>query len=279
MNGIVKGEGVGSTPSPFLCAAVTVLVPDPVAVPPLAEVPIFTGFARAVVEGVGPGRVWGDDRAAHAFHHYGMSLVWGAGLGAAFPAFAAHLREGTYRNKDEWLQIDPHWDHLGWDQALGVGRGAAERFTRLNFVFDRTLFEARHGRAVPPTGWQLQKLDRSAFERDGITVSPHFFWKDYAAFCDHGGGIAAWRGGELGAYAFSATRFDDWLEIGIETVAAYRGQGLARAVAVAMIARCLAQGLTPVWACRKENTASWHLAESLGFVVTKDVPFYRLAAV
>jgi RimJ/RimL family protein N-acetyltransferase len=86
------------------------------------------------------------------------------------------------------------------------------------------------------------------------------------------------RDGAIGALAFSATRFDDWLEIGIETRAAYRGQGLARAVAVAMIENCLAQGLTPVWACRKENTGSLHLAQSLGFVITTELPFYRLAA-
>jgi len=257
---------------------VTVLAVSPVAVPPLAEVPIFTGFARAVVERLGPGEVWGDDRAAYAYHHYGMSLLWGAGLGAAFPAFAAHLREGAYRKKDEWLQIDPRWDHLGWEQALGVGNGAVERFTRVNFTFDRMLFEARHGGAKAPAGWQLQRLDQGAFEYQGITVSPRFFWKDYAAFDAHGGGIAAMCDGELGAFAFSATRFDDWLEIGIETVAAHRGQGLARAVAVAMIARCLAQGLTPVWACRKENTGSLHLAKSLGFVVTKEIAFYRLPA-
>ena len=80
----------------------------------------------------------------------------------------------------------------------------------------------------------------------------------------------------FGAIAFSATRFDDWLEIGIETRARYRGQGLARAVAVAMIRNCLAGGLTPVWACRKENTGSLKLAQSLGFVITKELPFYRL---
>jgi len=81
---------------------------------------------------------------------------------------------------------------------------------------------------------------------------------------------------EIGAIAFSATRFDDWLEIGIETRAPYRGLGLARAVAVAMIEKCLAAGLTPVWACRKENTGSFVLAQSLGFVVVKELPFYRL---
>ncbi len=44
-----------------------------------------------------------------------------------------------------------------------------------------------------------------------------------------------------------------------------------------MIRKSLESGITPVWACRKENTGSLHLAQSLGFVITKVVPFYRLA--
>jgi GNAT superfamily N-acetyltransferase len=242
--------------------------------PPLAPVPIFTGFARAVLEGLNDGRVWLGDGAAHALHSYGMSLVWGEGVDRAFPALIEHLNAGTYRDKDEWLQIDPRWDHLDW-----AGRLRAEVFTRVNFQFDRALFEARHGASQVPSGWQIRSLGESAYDLADVTVTPCAFWKDYAAFVDHGGGMIAERDGEIGAMAFVATRFDDWLEIGIETRAAYRGQGLARAVAVAMIRKCLANGLTPVWACRKQNTGSLHLAQSLGFVISKELPFWRLERV
>ncbi len=246
------------------------------ACPPLNEVAIFTGFARAVVEGVAPGRLWTDGDAAHALHDYGMSLVWGEGIGRAFPALADHLREGAYRTRDEWLQIDPRWTHLEWDRALGVG-DSGQRFTRGNFQFDEATFRPRHAGPVLPPGWTLKPIGEREFDLPTVSVSPRPFWRNLADFRDHGGGICAARDGEVGAIVFSATRFDDWLEIGIETLEPFRGQGLARAVAVAMIEKCLANGLTPVWACRKENTGSFLLAQKLGFKITKELPYYRLS--
>lgn len=245
------------------------------ACPSLKEVAIFTGFIRAVLEGLAPGRVWTDGDAAHALHDYGMSLVWGDGVGRTFPALVGHLREGAYRARDEWLQIDPRWTHLDWDGALGVGR-EVERFTRVNFRFDEATFRARHAAPSLPSGWMLKPMGEGEFNLPSVIVSPRPFWKSFADFRDHGGGICAVRNGEVGAIAFTSTRFDDWLEIGIETLAPFRGRGLARAVAVAMIQKCLANGLTPVWACRKENIGSFVLAQSLGFNVTKELPYYRL---
>lgn len=243
------------------------------ACPPLSDVPIFTGFARMVLEGTSPGRVWAWDGAAHALHDYGMSLVWGAGVAKAFTEISRHLREGSYRNRPEHLQIDPRLADLDWDGSLGP---EVERYTRVNFRFDEAAFRARHAGPRLPPGWTLRAAGEAEFVRPDITVSPRPFWKSFADFVDHGGGVCAVKDGELGAIAFSATRCDDWLEIGIETLAAYRGIGLARAVAVAMIEKCLASGLTPIWACRKENTGSLHLAQGLGFVVTKELPFYKL---
>lgn len=240
--------------------------------PPLADVPIFTGFIPMVLNGLVEGRVWRDGDAAHALHGYGMSLIWGEGVDRAFAALIDHLNAGAYRDRDEWLQIDPRWGHLDWDRRL-----KAERFGRVNFRFDRAAFEARHGAPVLPAGWTIRPMTAAEFDLPDISVTPRAFWKSFAACRDHGGGMVAEREGEPGAIAFASTRADDWLEIGIETRSGFRGQGLARAVAVAMIAKCLASGLTPVWACRKENTASLMLAQSLGFAIAKEVPFWRLA--
>jgi GNAT superfamily N-acetyltransferase len=241
--------------------------------PPLKDVPIFTGFARAVLEGVSGGRVWRDGGAAHALHDYGMSLVWGEGVDHAFPALIDHLNAGAYRVRDEWLQVDPRWAHLDWD-----GKLRAERFHRVNFRFNRAVFESRYAAHAVPPGWTVRPLIEAAYDLSDVHVTPCAFWKDFAAFQDHGGGMMAEKDGDVGAMAFAATRFDDWLEIGIETREAFRGQGLARAVAVAMIRKCLGSGLTPVWACRQENTGSLHLAQSLGFEIEKVVPFWRLIA-
>ena len=55
----------------------------------------------------------------------------------------------------------------------------------------------------------------------------------------------------------------------------FRGMGLAKHAATALIDRCLAQGLQPAWSCRKLNIASLRLALALGFEPGIEVPYYR----
>ena len=121
-------------------------------------------------------------------------------------------------------------------------------------------------------------MTAAEFDLSGLSVTPRAFWRDAAQFLAHGGGLCAQREGTVGAIAFSSFRFDRTLEIGIETRPEHRGQGLALAVAIALIRRILAAGLEPIWSCRQENTASLVLAQRLGFVVTRQLPYYRLPA-
>ena len=188
---------------------------------------------------------------------------------------------------DEWLQIDPRALHLDWDRWLDAVPGnpdqppagpRVQRYTRVNFRFDAATFMQRHEMASPPGTWQLGTMTAAEFDLSGLSVTPRAFWRDAAQFLAHGGGLCAQREGTVGAIAFSSFRFDRTLEIGIETRPEHRGQGLALAVAIALIRRILAAGLEPIWSCRQENTASLVLAQRLGFVVTRQLPYYRLHA-
>ena len=79
-----------------------------------------------------------------------------------------------------------------------------------------------------------------------------------------------------GSLAFAAFRLEDQLEIGVETYPAFRGMGLAKYAAAAVIDYCIAEGLQPIWACRKQNAASLALALALGFVPSSEGPYYYL---
>ncbi|SDL38157.1 GNAT acetyltransferase [Microbacterium azadirachtae] len=244
----------------------------------LAQVEVNVGFARAVLEGLVTGQLHTSESHAgayHAVHPYGMSLIWGEGVGAAFDEIVAHLQAGRYRDRDEWLQIDPRWAGLPWERELTASPLRASVHERINFGFDPAAFDSAHGQA--PEGWAIVPADSTDFAQPGAVV-PREFWNDADQFLEHGGGWRAERAGQRGALAFTSFRFDDELEIGIETHPDARGKGLATAVAARMIDELLERGITPVWSCRASNHASVALAIKLGFTPARRLPYYGLAA-
>ena len=102
------------------------------------------------------------------------------------------------------------------------------------------------------------------------------FWTDAENFLKHGAGFSLFYNNELASTAYSAYVHDNFLEIGIETIEAYRGKGLAQFVCSALIDYCLQNNLEPVWSCRLENTASCKLARKLGFEPVSKRSYYRL---
>lgn len=260
----------------------------------LDAVPLEAGFVRVVLDGVVhapplgvPATAWCDrpsaPRAFHVVHPYGMSLVWGDGVDTAFEDVVAHLRHGAARRRTEWLQIEPRWWGLDWDGALGAVAAAdvdpadppaVTRHARLAFAHDPAAAPAP---AAPRAdGWCVRDATAADFAMRGSVV-PGGFWDDAAAFLAYGGGVVVERDGEVGAIAFASYRWDDRVEIGIETVEAHRRQGLARVAAAAMVERVRAAGLVPVWSCREGNVGSERLALAVGFARSTRGPYLHLA--
>ena len=89
--------------------------------------------------------------------------------------------------------------------------------------------------------------------------------------------MALWIGVPA-AIAFVSFRTGDDAEVGIETVPAFRRRGLARVACAALIEDLVRRGLVPVWSCREDNTGSARLAGSLGFAVSRWLPYYEVRA-
>lgn len=254
----------------------------------LAAVPINVGFARAVLDGTAAGELWCDDparpRAFHAIHPYGMSLVWGDGVGDAFGRIVARVHALRERGADQWIQVEPRWQHLDWDRALeavpldAVEQGSScvtVRHVRVNFAFDADGSGARPAPEPRDAGWSSRRATAGDFPVPGSVV-PSAFWPDATAFLKHGGGVVVEKDGQVGAIAFASYRWDDHVEIGIETLPAFRRRGLAAAAAAGMVEAVLDAGLTPVWSCRAENVGSYRLAERVGFRPTAHLPYFRV---
>lgn len=243
--------------------------------------PINTLFVQAVLCGDAEGRLFGDHptdaRTFYAVHSYGMALLWG---GPPRPGFIDGLRlrllDRDRATATEWLQVHP----AAWADEIASLLDAADgalRCTRVNFAFDREAYRRARNELPPlPASTELLRTDEAMFARLDGSVVPRHFWRDGTQFVRAGGGISLVVGDEIAATAFCSFRQGKLFELGIETAAAHRGRGYARHVACALIDECLRSGLEPIWACRRENDASFQLAVRLGFVPTAHLPYFRL---
>lgn len=259
----------------------------------LLDVPFNTLFARSVIEDRVEGQVWVDRRRApslaHIVHPYGMSLLLAQGRLDDLDGFAKHAIGLRRAGQALWMQVHPQRIASQLDRLFDTDRASAaatpddswiRRYTRTNFRFDPSrYFAAREATTRLPGDCALRPMRAEEFVLPDIGVSPAKFWKNAEQFMARGGGWCSLQGGEVAAIAFTSFRLDAQLEIGVETRLQYRGRGHAQRAACALIDACLASGLEPVWSCRKENAASFHLAESLGFDPVFDGAYYHLPAI
>ena len=252
-------------------------------------------FASAVIEKCVSGRVYVDDPGnPHSFyivHRYGMSLLGGdpgnTDFNSAFKEYALNKR--NVRSGHEWMQIFP----LGWESVIkdlfkntlisakdnheNIVKGIVEFNTRLNFKFNKQKFLSQ--RELKPETGTIKIVENTgrAFAEMSGSVVPSFFWNSASDFTAKGVAFGLYIENQLAALAFSSFVAPGKLELGIETKPEFRGRGLAEKVCTALIEYCLENSLEPIWACRRENTGSYLLAQKLGFEVLFELPYYRLS--
>ena len=248
-------------------------------------------FARQVADGKIEGLVYVDNAEAPeccmVHHPYCMLLV----AGKPSPDFNLALKDFMLNNESDtalWLQVAENWhgvisDLLGDDlknfdscQKLEYQlKNNVLRAMRLNFRFDKEKYLELPPVPVPD-GFQLREIDREAFNRfDGEVVAKHF-WDSAEDFIRGGKGFVLTEGNKMASASFSAFMVDEYLELGIETMEAYRQRGLAEIVCRALIDYAVEKELEPVWSCSKDNFGSLRLAERLGFEISLEIPYYGL---
>lgn len=257
---------------------------------PLGQVTINNLFARVIAEKHLPGRIYVDNTDSpdtfYIIHPYGMSLLLGNSGNNEFNARLRDyaLNKDKIRDKPEWMQTFPEsWDskieELFGDAIVKPEAGGPakkiELHTRVNFKFNQEKYFTFKKETVCGDV-DIVRTDMELFKRMHGTVVPMYFWKDAAHFYNKGIGFSLYCENQLATTAFAANIIDNYLEIGIETMEKFRGKGLAQYTCDALIDYCLKNGYEPVWACRLENTASYYLAQKLGFEPTLIRPYYKL---
>ncbi len=267
--------------------------------PSLQAIDLNTLFARSVLEGRVGGTVFADDavspRAFYIRHPYGMAFLYDdTGSADFFRQLKPYLlNTNRVRDKIEWLQGVPDTlatslDALLGDRLIKVNpnapypallheqSGYVLESQRINYLFCRDKYLTyKHSR--PAHTHSVVKTSREVFCTLNDGVVPKFFWNSYDDFNQFGGGFTLMLDNHIPAStAFASFVLDNKLEIGIETAKDYHGMGYGALTCSALIDFCLAAGLEPVWSCNSTNIGSRKLAEKLGFVEYKRIPYYRL---
>ncbi len=83
------------------------------------------------------------------------------------------------------------------------------------------------------------------------------------------------KSGRIVAGASSYARYNEGIEIEVDTVAEERRKGLATITCAALILRCLDEGLYPSWDAQNMNSV--HLAEKLGYEYDHEYTAYEVS--
>lgn len=260
---------------------------------PIKSVKINTLFARFVIEKKVSGKIYVDNlnnpKTFYVIHPYGMSLLFGESNNNSFnQQFVDYcLNKNGNRNSFEWMQAYPNsWDvvlsELFKDKLIASSKAgdASKEFielnTRVNFKFNLEEyldFKQKNIKSTP----EIRRTNTESFREMKGTVIPANFWNNADDFCKNGVGFSLYYNGKLATTAYSAFIFENELELGMETHPEFRGKGFAQYACSALIDYCIANKFEPIWACKLENTASYQLAQKLGFRPQITLPYYRLA--
>ncbi len=89
---------------------------------------------------------------------------------------------------------------------------------------------------------------------------------------------AVWANGRPVAFCYPVWQTETLWDVSIETLPAYRRQGLGRRAARTLIRHMRATGRQPVWGALESNTPSRRLAASLGFLEAAGIAVFTAAS-
>ncbi len=259
-----------------------------------------TLFAEAVLMGLIQGEVLADRQEQptwfYILHPCHMSLLIGESdaVTSVEELKVFLLNEKGLRNEIEWMQVyPPSWNPL-LEKVLGhqlIDKGPDEqyrkplpadenscviRYRRSDFAFQTDRYELYRQRNQPDN-LRIKETDHTIYPELENGVVPKLFWDSYGEFQRLGTGFTAFTPDETPAStAFAAFVIGNLCEIGIETIAEYRGQGYAHRACSRLIEYCLEKAYIPIWGCNSGNIGSWRLANKLGFEEVARRPYYRL---
>jgi RimJ/RimL family protein N-acetyltransferase len=156
--------------------------------------------------------------------------------------------------------------------AKKVSRYAIKKDTK----FDKDLLRKMADNL--PEGYGLKNIDENIYDiclTDPATRDFVSSFESKEKYLDIGRGVVVIKSGRIVAGASSYTRYNEGIEIEVDTVEEERRKGLATASCAALILRCLDEGLYPSWDAQNMNSV--HLAEKLGYEFDHEYTAYEVS--
>ena len=156
--------------------------------------------------------------------------------------------------------------------AKKISRYAIKKDTK----FDKDLLHKLMDKL--PKGYELKDIDGNIYDMclsDPVTRDFVSAFESKEKYLDIGRGVVVIKSGRIVAGASSFARYNEGIEIEVDTAEEERRKGLATVASAALILRCLDEGLYPSWDAQNMN--SLHLAEKLGYEFDHEYTVYEVS--
>ena len=167
-----------------------------------------------------------------------------------------------------------------WEDCIEACFPAAKKVTRYAIKKD-TQFDLPFLRSLVknlPEGYELKEIDNEIYDlclTDPVTRDFVSSFESKEKYLEIGRGMVVMKSGRIVSGASSYTRYNEGIEIEVDTVPEERRKGLASVVCAALILRCLDEGLYPSWDAQNMNSV--HLAEKLGYEFDHEYTAYEVS--
>ena len=238
--------------------------------------------AKAVIEGVNPGRVFVD-----AIDVPTSGLIW-LGNNDGFIFIGDEKNEGFHNEINHFIDtvITPEARKVGLAWFEGVGnhkkwdKMIEKMFEQRNLgswnqrVYTLQKSDYKSNYALPiEQGYSVVKMSETLYNNSNNSIKNieflHSkileFWSSPKCFFNEGIGYCIVYNNEIVSVCFSGFVVENVHCIDIETLQEHQGKKLAQKVALTYVEDCLDNNIVPYWDCMESNKPSIAVAENIGF--------------
>ena len=238
--------------------------------------------AKAVVEGVNPGRIFVDDIDSPT-----SGLIW-LGNNDGFFFIGNERNQGFNIKLNHFIDtiIIPEAKKVGltWFEGIGNHNKWTETIKK---VFENRNLGSENQRVYTlqkndykdnfqlkiEDGYNIVKISETLFKNSDKSIENidflHSklleFWSSPKSFFNEGIGYCVVYKNIIVSICFSGFVVDNVHCIDIETLEVHQGKKLAQKVALTFVEDCLKNKLVPYWDCMESNKPSIAVAENIGF--------------